>query len=310
MKKNTQIGFAILCILTIILIVVFTRKTTVPAENQITSPINTTLYSCDGGKTINAQFYQGEIKQPVTPDMPPIPTGSVALSFNDGSNMTLPQTISADGTRYANADESFIFWGKGNGAMVLENNVQKNYQNCIMVSEILTGSDLTEYYANGGKGFSIRYNKGFTIDDKFTYQNLGPGKDISGVKFTIPASLASGTNLSTDSYLSVEQIPNVKDCSASLFLPEGSNVKMVPSNPNDLTDQIVYSMGTISDAAAGNRYDETVYASPYYNSCIAIRYLIHYGVFENYPAGTIKKFDEQALLSQFDQIRKTLVVNQ
>jgi hypothetical protein len=39
-----------------------------------------------------------------------------------------------------------------------------------------------------------------------------------------------------------------------------------------------------------------------------VRYFIHYGVFQNYPAGMVREFDQQALLASFDAIRRTLVV--
>ena len=92
--------------------------------------INSVVYTCDQGKTINAEYYESDLKTVVTPDMPPTPTGSVKISLSDGRKMTLPQTISADGVRYANTDESFIFWSKGNGVMVLENNQEKDFTGC------------------------------------------------------------------------------------------------------------------------------------------------------------------------------------
>ncbi|MBV9159354.1 MAG: MliC family protein [Candidatus Kaiserbacteria bacterium] len=49
---------------------------------------------------------------------------------DDGREMTLPQTISADGGRYANADESFVFWNKGNTAFVQENGTT-TYDQCV-----------------------------------------------------------------------------------------------------------------------------------------------------------------------------------
>ncbi len=92
--------------------------------------ITRVTYACRGQKTIDAAFYQGK-EVPVKPGEPPIPTGSATLALSDGRHFNLPQTISADGARYANADESFVFWSKGDGALVLENNVEKNYTNCV-----------------------------------------------------------------------------------------------------------------------------------------------------------------------------------
>jgi heat shock protein HslJ/membrane-bound inhibitor of C-type lysozyme len=41
--------------------------------------------------------------------------GEVNFTYGDWGAMSLPQTISASGARYANADESIVLWNKGNG---------------------------------------------------------------------------------------------------------------------------------------------------------------------------------------------------
>ena len=161
---------------------------------------------------------------------------------------------------------------------------------------------LSQTYNNATLGFSLRYPAGFTINDKYSYQELGPGKDIYGVKFTIPALTAMGTNLGSDSYISVEELPQAKTCNASSFLDQGAKITNVTDNGTE------YSMGTSNGAGAGNRYDETVYALTGTNPCIAVRYFIHYSVIDNYPPGTVKAFDEATLKSQFDAIRRTLVI--
>lgn len=162
-------------------------------------------------------------------------------------------------------------------------------------------------YTGGTTGFSLYYPIGFTVDESYSYQELGPGKDISGVKFTIPASLASGTNLGSDSYLSVEKITGAQTCTANLFLGQQGPSPMIPQT---LTDNgTTYSVASTTGAGAGNRYFETVYAIPGTNPCVAVRYFIHYGVIENYPAGSITEFDQAALLSQFDTIRRTLTIS-
>jgi hypothetical protein len=165
----------------------------------------------------------------------------------------------------------------------------------------------TMLYASSTMGFSIYYPIGFTVDQNYSYQELGPGKDISGVKFTIPASLATGTNLGSDSYLSIEKIPQTGNCTANLFLGQQGSSPMISQT---LTDNgTTYSVASTTGAGAGNRYFETVYALTGTNPCVAVRYFIHYGVFENYPAGSITEFDQVTLLSKFDAIRRTLTIS-
>lgn len=76
--------------------------------------INTAVFACPESKAIYAEFRKNEVR----------------LVLNDGRRITLPQTISGSGARYANSDESFIFWNKGNGAFIEENEFT-TYQDCV-----------------------------------------------------------------------------------------------------------------------------------------------------------------------------------
>jgi hypothetical protein len=299
MNTSTKIISGIV-VVAVIAFFIFDHHASAPAANK---PIASVVYSCDAGKSINATFYQGKAAPAPAPGQPPTPTGSVALTLSDGRSMTLAQTVSADGGRYANADESFVFWGKGNGAIVLEGGQPKSYTGCIVIVPEPAGSALPLFYSNSSAGISIRFPQGYSVNEKYVYQNLGPGKDINGVKFTIPTTTSAGTNLSADTYISVEEIPKTTTCSANLFL-DGVKAVNVTDGQNE------YSLATSTGAGAGNRYQEVVYALPGTNPCIAVRYYIHYGVIENYPAGTVQAFNEQALLAQFDAIRRTLVIVQ
>ena len=271
-------------------------------------PIASVHYQCNAGKTIDADLYQGASK-PSTAGEPPQPGGYAKVALSDGRTMTLRQTISADGARYSDGDpskqgdETFVFWTKGNGALVLENNQEKSYIGCIQV--VKDPGNLPQVYENGSQGFSIRYPANYTPDASYKYAEMGPGNEISGAKFTVASSTAAGTNLASDSYVSVEEIPNTTVCSAKLFLDD-PRLKV-----SDITDgSIDYSLASSTGAGAGNRYEEWVYAVKGTNPCIAVRYMIHYGVIENYPAGAVKEFDHASLLQTFDQIRRTLVVAQ
>jgi len=72
------------------------------------------VFACPENKAIYAEFTKNQVK----------------LILSDGREMTLPQTISASGARYANTDETFIFWNKGDGAFIEENEFT-TYQDCI-----------------------------------------------------------------------------------------------------------------------------------------------------------------------------------
>jgi membrane-bound inhibitor of C-type lysozyme len=83
------------------------------AEKQ-SEIINTAVFACPENKAIYAVFTKNMVK----------------LKLSDGRELTLPQTISASGARYANPSETFIFWNKGNGAFIEENEFT-TYQDCI-----------------------------------------------------------------------------------------------------------------------------------------------------------------------------------
>lgn len=256
---------------------------------QSPEPTAKANYACNEGKTISAAFYKGEQK-PVEPGQMPTPSGTVKVTLSDGRNFNLPQTISADGSRYANSDESFVFWSKGNGALVLENNKEKNYIGCVAVAD--NPGNLPKVYSDGTAGFSIRYPADFTAV-----------KTAKGVMLAIPASLAAGTNLSSaDTGVSVEIIPASQTCDAKMFLKGYSNVQLQTKTENGID----YSFAAVSQGAAGNFYEEDIYAIPETNPCIGIHYLIHSTNIANYPAGTVTAFDKDALLKVFDNIRNSL----
>ncbi len=268
------------------------------------TPPATILYACDAGKTITATFTEFAPPIPTNdPNMPPTPNGTADIVLSDGRTLTLNRTLSADGIRYANADESFVFWNKGNGALVLENNVEKSYIGCIAVSE--RSEEFANVYHNSSMGFTMRTPAGYTTNEEYVYEMM-PNKKIYGVKFTIPATLSAGTNLGS-AYIAVEQIPQASSCTADLFLEQQSEDPMLVRTINEQGEE--YSYATTTGAAAGNRYGETIYAIPGTNPCTAVRYFIHYSNIQNYPEGAVREFDSAALLNHFDAIRKTLILN-
>jgi membrane-bound inhibitor of C-type lysozyme len=266
--------------------------------------VGKTSYVCDGGKTISATYYQGAASAaPAKRNTPPVPNGSVALVLSDGRHLSLPQTASGSGIRYATDDSQLVFWSQGNTAFVNEGTDQtETYTKCVAASNI-SGQESWNTYASSSLGYSVRYPNGYQINTAYVNQTLGPGKNIKGVQFVIPATMATGTNLSSDSGVSIERLPGATSCTANLFLSD-----IVGSTTLVTDNGVDYSVGKGSGAAAGNLYNETVYAIPGTSPCTAIRYFIHSTQLGNYPPGTVKAFDQNALLQQFDGIRQSLVL--
>jgi|SRR3989344_6749397 len=165
--------------------------------------------------------------------------------------------------------------------------------------------------------FTIAYPSTYSVDDAYAYDQF-EGKSIAGVKFTIPESETVGTNLSSDTHLSVESLPRAQNCTGDIYIVP--NVKAV-----DLTvGSTTYSVATSTGAAAGNIYEEQVYAIAGSKPCTAVRYFIHSGNIGDYlPAatsttqagpqegeGAVHEFDRAALLREFDSIRDSLVLSQ
>jgi hypothetical protein len=115
---------------------------------------------------------------------------------------------------------------------------------------------------------------------------------------------ATGTNLSRDSYISVEHLSDAQACTAETFLGmQGGQAEILQEGV------LSYSFASTAEAGAGNRYDEYIYARQNTSPCVAVRYFIHSSAIENYEPGTVTAFDKAALLAKFDAIRKTLVVD-
>jgi membrane-bound inhibitor of C-type lysozyme len=253
----------------------------------------TATYSCSGQKSLTASFYESE----TTVSIPPVPSGTVMLVLSDGRSLTLPQTLSASGIRYANEDESIIFWNVGNTATLTESDT-KTYNNCVSVREDSGG--LPNIYSSDDGTFAVRYPEDYTLDTKHVYDL--DDMNLSGVAFIIPEEMAKTSNLSSGTYVSVEVLPKENGvCSAAAFFP--SRYAQI----SEVTEGgVVYSEGKFAYAGAGNSFDEIVYVREATNVCVGIRYYIHTSVFENYPMGSIERFDKDILLAQFDKIRDSL----
>lgn len=89
------------------------------AANTASTVAATTIqarFACNAGKSVNAEFINGA-------------QSSVKLTLSDGRALSLPQATSGSGARYANANESIVFWNKGDTAFIEENG-KTTYSDC------------------------------------------------------------------------------------------------------------------------------------------------------------------------------------
>jgi membrane-bound inhibitor of C-type lysozyme len=94
--SNRQFNFARLCVIGVALLV------TQRAHGE--APTAVAKFACHDGKTIDASFYADRVE----------------LKLSDGRDLKLPQAMSGSGARYANKDESLVFWNKGDTAFITE----------------------------------------------------------------------------------------------------------------------------------------------------------------------------------------------
>jgi membrane-bound inhibitor of C-type lysozyme len=81
-----------------------------------TVPVAIVTFKCESGKLIEAMFYSDKVE----------------LKLSDGRTLTVPQAMSASGARYANKDETFVFWNKGDTAFVTEGkDAKETYSGCV-----------------------------------------------------------------------------------------------------------------------------------------------------------------------------------
>ncbi len=163
-----------------------------------------------------------------------------------------------------------------------------------------TGVPTGNIYSSTQFSFDVMVPSGFTTNESYVNQELGPDRNILGVSFIIPASTAAGTNLSSDSHVAVEEVNNPTACVPADFINTTKTGTAVHLGGNS------FMVASSSDAGAGNLYDETAYVTEKGSRCYAVVYYIHSGQFGNYPAGSITMFDRAALTQTFDTITSSL----
>ncbi|MFH1608452.1 MAG: MliC family protein [Patescibacteria group bacterium] len=145
--KLLVLAFILLVLLLIWVITYFKNNKEEVEEVEEVIPEQSSIvarFDCANGSFIDAEFNNNQEQK------------SVDLTLSDARKFTLPEVISASGARYANADESFVFWNKDDTAFIEEGG-QTTYTDCVMkkVEDTnLIGGDADEHGCLASAGYS------------------------------------------------------------------------------------------------------------------------------------------------------------
>ena len=173
----------------------------------------------------------------------------------------------------------------------------------VLAAPMMSASDIATWktYTDVTQGFSIKYPSDWTVNTAYTDSVMGPGTERSGVSFTIPKSMTTGTNLGWDTSVAVETNTHATTCTANEFFDPQSVSKTFDAGVNG----IAYNFATGSDAGAGNRYETFFATMPGTNPCLGVQLFIHSSNIDNYDPGTVRAFDRTQLLSIYETMLST-----
>lgn len=268
----------------------FPQKSVAPTQSVENPPI--TFY-CGDGNTMNAVFTDG----------------SLALTLSDGQSFTLPQVRSGSGIRYeaTTTDSDLLFTGKGDSGSFMNSasTTDMRFATCTAAQVAVSEAPGYMTYIDQSNTFAFAFPTNFAVagtEPGYSYAWTAPATTtgMQLAKVVVPKSFQPGTNFA-DAWFSVGTSAN-PDAVATCFDTLSGTARTSESvTIGDLT----FAKLEFSGAGAGNRYDTTSYRAVRDGQCYAIEYTIHYSVFENYPKGSVEKFDEAKVAKALDEVAKS-----
>ena len=258
-----------------------------------TSEITATFY-CGAGNTIQATFA----------------SRSVALILSDGRPFSLPQTISGSGARYESTTTGadIVFWNKGDGATMTASATTTDFRNAECTAARIEPSSTSglDTYTDQSRTFTFAFPTAFSpAGTEQGYSTAwSAGATTTGMqlaKIDVSRSFEPGTNFANAWFM----VGTSADPSAVATCLTNPVPYPNASTTNATIGGVPFTELTYGGAGAGNRYDTTSYRTVKDGECYAVEYTIHYGVFENYPPGAVRRFDEAKVQAALDAIAQS-----
>lgn len=163
------------------------------------------------------------------------------------------------------------------------------------------GSRVTTYI-NYNLGLSMRHPSDFMVNEEYVYAGFGRNNQIRGVSFSVPEEKLKGTNLLQGTQISIEVISGMPSCNAQIFISNPDTIRSF------LENDVLYSSAVKKNANAKDEYEEQVFAVSGASPCVAVRYSIHSAPEASYEASALRAYSREDLISAFDSMRRSLVV--
>lgn len=199
----------------------------------------------------------------------------------------------ASSTELAVPSISKSFVGKATGTCQFVNN---DFSLGIKIFDTKTP---LEYYEKKKYDLSFSYPSENVVSDNGENQFFT--KNILN-RIDLPANIFYGTNLSEVSFIvGVTVNDKIKDACLKADVSE----EQQPTKNINGTDFAVFKS---SEASAGNRYETISFRTIKNGRCYEAVEMLHWGDINNYPAGTVKEFDQVLIQSKLDNILETLQI--
>lgn len=261
-------------------------------DHKSQETLHKAVFVCAGGKSIRATFL----------------SHSVQLALSDGRKLNLDRAVSASGARYADSDESVVFWNKGNTAFVTEGD-STTFSHCVVKGE----DDLVnlKLFEDNDSSFVFRYPRAFqkyraSVADTSGWSYASTEKGKLAVQLKLDSSFQPKTNFS-EATLSVGWSEHPKALSKCLESPVGRIIK----SDTLVQNKTQFVRSKYAEAGAGNFYQVIQYRTLKNNRCYSIEEMVHSTNIHNYPPERgITEFDSARVWKILNTARNTFSFNE
>jgi hypothetical protein len=172
---------------------------------------------------------------------------------------------------------------------------------CLSSSAMATASAARHFSPANGV-YIATVPKSWTIQTDYTFNALGPGHPLPGVLFSIPQSEAAGTNLSSLGTGVAVVTPSAQQpCNARDYLATArDSIELGEAGT-------LWTLARATDVGAGTKSTTQIFARRVNGHCLLVLYLVHTTDLSAYPKGSVRPYDQVALMRAFDQLRHSLL---